>query len=81
MKADLVVKTEEIDFLDRVFKDFELSIDEFDHMDDLDSDYLIQEYRCMSEEKRLFGINLFHKMASCDGYVDPRELDIIKMLG
>ena len=38
MKADSITKEEEVYFLDRVFAEFGLSLDEFDHMDDLDKD-------------------------------------------
>ena len=44
MKADLVVKQEEVKFLDSVFNEFGLSLDEFDHMDDIDTDYLKKQF-------------------------------------
>ena len=40
MTADLIVKQDEIDYMDDIFRRFELSVDEFDHMDNIDLDYL-----------------------------------------
>lgn len=80
MKADLVTREEEIRFLDQIFKDFKLSIDEFDHMDELDIDYLFKEYISFNDETKVYAHNLFLEMAKCDGYVDSRELEIIELL-
>lgn len=80
MNADSVQQPEEMDFLDRVFKDFNLTIEEFDHMDDIDMDYLINEYSKFSDDVKEYAQKLFIGMASCDGFVDPRELSIINDL-
>lgn len=81
MKADHIIKHEETAFLDKVFSDFQLSIDEFDHMDDIDMDYLVKEFASISNCKKQYARQLFIDMANCDGYVDPREsrlIDIFK---
>lgn len=80
MKADLITKQEELDYLDKVFKDFQLTIDEFDHMDDVDKDYLVKEFSLLDNEQKDYGKKLFLEMASCDGFVDPREMAIINEL-
>lgn len=80
MKADLVTKDEEVEFLDRVFIEFELSIDEFDHMENIDADSLIKEFALLPCDTKTYARNLFLKMAQCDGFVDPRELSIINRL-
>lgn len=77
MKADLVTKDEEVEFLDRVFEEFELSIDEFDHMENIDADNLIKEYALLPCDTKIYARKLFFEMAQCDGFVDPRELSII----
>ncbi len=79
MKADLVMQPQETAFLDKAFNDFGLSIDEFDHMDDIDIDYLIKEYSIFSINKKQYAQDLFMKMALCDGYVDPREKEMINI--
>lgn len=79
MKADFVIKHEETEFLDKVFSDFQLSIDEFDHMDDIDMDYLVKEFANISNSKKQYARQLFIDMANCDGYVDPRESQLISL--
>lgn len=79
MNADLINQPEEIDFLNEVFNEFELTIDEFDHMDDIDLDYLRKEFSHFSKEKKQYAIDLFTRMAQCDGYVDSRETNLIKL--
>lgn len=80
MKADGILNPAEIDFLDSVFKEFELDVSEFDHMDDLSFDELSKEYVLFSSETQSYAKKLFEEMARCDGYVDPRELVIIQRL-
>lgn len=80
MKADMITKVEETEFLDRVFNDFKLSIDEFDHMDDVDMDYLVKEFASIADTKKQYAHKLFIDMAKCDGYADLREMKIIEML-
>lgn len=77
MKADCILNPAEIDFLDYVFKEFSLNIDEFDHIEEYDLDVLAQEFSKFSIGKKEYAKKLFIKMAECDGYVDPREMSII----
>lgn len=77
MEADLVNRQEEIDFLDKTFSDFGLTFDEFDHMDDIDIDYLKNEFLTFEDAHRQYASELFYEMAKCDGYVDPREIQMI----
>lgn len=78
MKADFVDRLEETNFLDEVFYDFGLTLEEFDHIDDIDFDYLKKEFAQFTDEQKEFAKQLFVKMAKCDGYVDPREVSLIK---
>ena len=34
----------------------------------------------MSKEKRIEVLSLFKQMAECDGYIDPREIDVINSI-
>ena len=79
MKADLILNPAEVSLLDRVFKEFQLSVDEFDHMEDVDFDRLASEFALFSDDKKEYAKRLFIEMSECDGYVVPRELAIIKM--
>lgn len=80
MKADLVTRQEELTFLDKIFYEFDLSIDEFDHIDNIDIDYLIEKMNSFSEDCKRYAKKLFMQMAECDGFVDPREMEIIEKI-
>ena len=80
MKADMVIKQEESNFLDQVFNEFKLSIEEFDHMDDIDLDYLLKEFSELEDMKKDYARQLCVQMANCDGFLDPRESKIIELL-
>lgn len=80
MTADLIVKQDEIDYMDDIFRRFELSVDEFDHMDNIDLDYLKKEFSTLSSKHQEYAKKLFIGMANCDGCLDPRELAIIENL-
>ena len=77
MKADCVIHPAEVVFLDKVFNEFELDYDEFDHMEDLELDELIKEFSTLLNEKKEYARSLFIEMSECDGYVDTRESDLI----
>lgn len=81
MKADQITKDEEVRFLDRLFDDFGLSIDLFDHMENLDSDILKKEFSQLSDDVKVYARKLFIEMAECDGFLDPREINIIENFG
>ncbi len=80
MKADFVLNPAEVSFLDRVFEEFNMSIDEFDHMEDVEFEELASAYSLFSKDKKEYANRLFMEMAKCDGYIDPREVAIIKKL-
>lgn len=80
MKADFVLNPAEVSFLDRVFKEFEMTIDEFDHIEDVEFEELASAYSKFSDDKKEYANRLFMEMAKCDGYIDPREVAIIKKL-
>ena len=80
MKADQIIDPAEVEFLDKVFFDFELDISEFDHMEDLTTEELSKAFAILSDDKKEYAKKLFFDMAACDGYVDPRETDIINQM-
>ena len=80
MKADFILNPAEVSFLDRVFEEFNMSIDEFDHMEDVEFEELASAFSLFSKDKKEYAKRLFMEMAECDGYVDPREVAIIKKL-
>lgn len=80
MKADTIINPAEVRFLDEVFYNFNLSLDEFDHMEEVDFDELSLAFSNFSEEKKEYARQMFVEMSECDGYVDPREISLIEKL-
>lgn len=80
MKADTIINPAEVRFLDEVFYNFNLSLDEFDHMEEVDFDELSLDFSNFSEEKKEYARQMFVEMSECDGYVDPREKSLIEKL-
>lgn len=80
MKADTIINSAEVRFLDEVFYNFNLSLDEFDHMEEVDFDELSLAFSNFSEEKKEYARQMFVEMSECDGYVDPREKSLIEKL-
>lgn len=77
MKADFILNPAEVEYLDKVFADFEMDINEFDHMEDITIEELSNDFSKFTGEKKEYAKKLFIKMSECDGYADPREVDII----
>ena len=78
MKADLILKPAEVSYLDKVFEDFNMCVDEFDHMEYEDFEELANAFSSFPNDKKEYARLLFREMAECDGYVDPRELALIE---
>ena len=77
MKADYIINTAETEYLDTIFKTFNLDLSEFDHMEEIELNELLDSYSTFPLETKEYARKLFIKMSECDGYVDPRELEII----
>lgn len=80
MKADFILNPAEVSFLDRVFEEFNMSIDEFDHMENVEFEELASAFSLFSKDKKECAKRLFMEMAECDQRVDPREIAIINKL-
>jgi hypothetical protein len=78
MKADFVINPAETKYLDNIFYEFGFDYQEFDHMEDMDLEELEKDFSTLSIEKKRYAHTLFMEMSECDGFVDPRELQIIK---
>ena len=80
MKADFILNPAEVEFLDKVFTDFEMGINEFDHMEEVTIDELSSDFSKFTGEKKEYAKKLFIGMSECDGYVHPNESAIINKL-
>lgn len=80
MEADGMIHPAESSMLSRVLSSFDLRDSITDILDDYDLNLALAEFKQISAKKQKEAINLFRTMASCDGYIDARELEIIDSL-
>ena len=80
MKADFVINPAEVEYLDKIFNLFDMNLSEFDHMEDVELEELIKGYSQFPTETKEYARRLFQEMSECDGYVDPRETDVIQTI-
>ena len=80
MNADGVSHPKEVEFMDKVFADLDISIDELEDMSDIDYIQAQSVFCVMSDEKKNFAHSLFVSMAKVDGYVHPLESALIERL-
>lgn len=80
MKADFVINPAEVEYLDKIFNLFELNLSEFDHMENVELEELTKGYSQFPTETKEYAKRLFVEMAEIDGFVDPREIDVINSI-
>lgn len=80
MEADTILHPKEIEFMNSIMESLQIVISDLDHLEMKDYNLDKQTVKSMSIEKRLETMALFQQMAKIDGFVDPRELDIINSL-
>lgn len=80
MEADEIIHPNEMEFLNSIISQFEISESELEQIVEMDLDLALCQFRKFSDDKRLESKKLFMDMARCDGYVDKRELKIINQL-
>lgn len=80
MEADGIIDPHEIDYLDGVILSFGMSEFELDAIDECDYNQIVAEFKKFDTLKKDKALVLFLEMAKCDGYADPRELQIISSL-
>lgn len=80
MEADGVVHPNEVEFLDHVLAECQITEAEMEmiQMRDLEQD--IEVLRLMDAAQRTRAAALFERMAECDGFKDPRELSLINQV-
>ena len=80
MKADFVINPAEVEYLDKIFDSFQMKLSEFDHMEDVELEELKKGFSLFAAETKEYAKKIFMEMAECDGYVDPREIDVIQSI-
>ena len=80
MKADGIIHPKEEEYMDKVFADLGITISDMEdiaNMDDIQAKYIINE---MLDDKKQFAHSLFVSMAEADGYIHPKETEIMNQL-
>jgi uncharacterized tellurite resistance protein B-like protein len=80
MKADGIIHPKEEEYLDGIYKAFGVTINDLEdiaNMDDIHAKHCIEK---MSIENKEYVRTLFVDMAKCDGYVHPKEMEIISSI-
>lgn len=80
MEADTIIHPKEIEYMNNIMESLHIVVSDLDHMEMRDFNLNKLIIQSMSKEKRVEVISLFKQMAECDGYVDPREIDIINSI-
>jgi len=80
MKADSILNPAEVEYLDKVFSDFGLNTNEFDHIEEVSIEELLSNFTRFTDEKKYYAKQLFIGMAESDGYVHPSEAAIINQI-
>lgn len=77
MYADGIIHPKEEEYMDKVYEELGLTINDIDSITNMD---IIQAYNILNEmaqKKREYAHSLFVSMAESDGYVHPKEMDVI----
>ena len=79
MEVDTIIHPKEIEYMDSVLMDFTITADDNEHMDNMDMQMCLAVIKSMSEEKRKVAKEMFVTMATIDGFVDPREKQLLEL--
>ena len=80
MEADTIIHPKEIEYMNNIMESLHIVVSDLDHMEMRDFNLNKLIIQSMSKEKRIEVISLFKQMAECDGYINPREIDIINSI-
>lgn len=80
MKADGIIHPKEEEYMDKVFAELGIKISDMEditNMDDIQARAVINE---MLDDKKQYAQSLFVSMAEADGYLHPKETEIMDQL-
>ena len=80
MRADGIIHPKEEEYMDKVYAELGITISDMEdmaNMDDIQARFVINE---MLDEKKQYALSLFVSMAEADGYIHPKETEIINQL-
>ena len=80
MEADTIIHPQEIEYMDSVLADFDITEDDNERLELMDLQMCFDIIKGMSAEKLAKAKDMFATMAIIDGYFDPREKKLLEML-
>ena len=80
MKADGIIHPKEEEYMNGIYKYFGVTIIDLEDIRNMDGVQAKTILDGMADEKRKYVRSIFLKMAECDGYVHPKEMQIINNL-
>lgn len=81
MEADGVIDPNEVKFLNGVLSSFNISESELEIISSYDFNQCQKILSSLASFELAIAKSILIEMAECDGYADPRELEIIERLG
>ena len=77
MKADSIVHPKEEEFMNKIYSNFAITIKELENISNIDGIEANHIVRGMTNEKKAQAMPLFLGMAKADGFIHPKEIEII----
>ena len=78
MNADGVIHPKEEEYMNKIYEEFDISIDDLEDMEDMDATQANSVFSVMSDDKKKYARSLFISMSEADGYVHPFESALIE---
>lgn len=77
MKADGIIHPKEEEYMDQIYSEFSITIKDIENISNIDDIQTRLIISRMSEDNKTRAQSLFDGMAKVDGFVHPKEIDII----
>ena len=77
MKADGIIHPKEEEFMNEIYSNFDITISDLENIsniDDIQTNHIVNK---MTDEKKAQIMPLFVGMAKADGFIHPKEMEII----
>ena len=80
MKADGIIHPKEEEYMDKVFAELGITISDMEDMTNMDDIQARSVINDMLDDKKQYAQSLFVSMAEADGYLHPKETEIMDQL-
>ncbi len=80
MKADGIIDPKEEDFMNHIYSCFAITISELEDISNIDDIQASHIIRKMTDEKKAQVMPIFIGMAKADGFIHPKEKEIINRI-